>query len=84
LTLDPADLDVVVMPGVVFDRGGGRIGYGGGYYDRFLRRARRDALRSAIGFGVQLVDGPIPAGPFDLPVDMVVTESEIVRIRRDP
>ena len=84
LTLDPAEIDVVVTPGVAFDRRGGRIGYGGGYYDRFLRRVRRDALRSAICFGVQLVEGPLPAGPFDLSVDVVVTESEILRVRRDP
>jgi 5-formyltetrahydrofolate cyclo-ligase len=80
-TVPPTDLDVIVVPGVAFDRRGGRIGYGGGYYDRFLRRVRADAKRIAIGFGVQLVDELLPAGPADLPVDLVVTESEIVRIR---
>jgi 5-formyltetrahydrofolate cyclo-ligase len=80
-TIPPTDLDVIVVPGVAFDRRGGRIGYGGGYYDRFLRLVRADARRIAIAFGVQLVDDPLPAGPFDLPVDLVVTESEIVRIR---
>lgn len=82
-TLDPADVDVVITPGVVFDRRGGRIGYGGGYYDRFSRRLREDTLLAAICFAVQLVEGPIPAGPFDRPVDVIVTESEIVRIRPD-
>lgn len=80
--LAPADIDVVVTPGVAFDRHGGRVGYGGGYYDRFFRRARSDALRAAICFDVQLVDEPLPTGPFDVPVDLVVTESDTLRIRR--
>jgi 5-formyltetrahydrofolate cyclo-ligase len=80
--LVPAEIDVVVTPGIAFDRRGARVGYGGGYYDRFFRRARSDMLRAAICFGAQLVEGPLPTGPLDLPVDLVVTESEIVRIRR--
>jgi 5-formyltetrahydrofolate cyclo-ligase len=80
--LAPVEVDLVITPGVAFDRRGGRVGYGGGYYDRFFRRARTDAHRAAICFGVQLIDEPLPAGPFDLPVDLVVTESEIVRIPR--
>jgi 5-formyltetrahydrofolate cyclo-ligase len=80
-TLDPAEIDVVITPGVAFDRRGGRIGYGGGYYDRFSRRLREDALRAAICFGPQLVEGPIPGGSFDRPVHLIVTESEIVRIQ---
>ena len=52
--LDPSELDVVATPGVAFDRAGGRVGYGGGFYDRFLPLT--PALRVAVAFGVQLVD----------------------------
>jgi 5-formyltetrahydrofolate cyclo-ligase len=76
--IPPADLDVVGVPGVAFDRGGRRIGYGAGYYDRLLPRA---TSASAIGlaFEVQVVDGDLPAGGADVRVDLIVTESETIR-----
>ncbi len=79
--LDPAELDVVATPGVAFDRAGGRIGYGGGFYDRVLPLT--PALRVAVAFGVQLVDAPVPAAAFDHPVDAIVTETETIRCVRD-
>jgi 5-formyltetrahydrofolate cyclo-ligase len=75
--IDPARLDVVAVPGVAFDREGRRIGYGGGFYDRFLPRT--DAVRAAVAFGVQIVDEPLPAGSFDEPVHTIVTESDTFR-----
>ena len=75
--LDAASLDVVVVPGVAFDRSGGRIGYGGGYYDRFLRDLA--PFRAGIAFSLQVVDGRLPAGNFDLPVHAIVTEEETIR-----
>ena len=80
----PAEIDVVATPAVAFDRAGRRVGYGGGFYDRFFPRTRADALRVGVGFGVQLLDEPLPGGAFDLRVDVVVTESETVRCRVDP
>jgi 5-formyltetrahydrofolate cyclo-ligase len=83
LVLDPAAIDVIVTPAVAFDRSGRRVGYGGGFYDRFFLRTRRDALRVGIGFDLQLADDDLPGGHFDLRVDVVVTGSEVVRCRRD-
>jgi len=77
--LDPAELDVIVTPAVAFDRAGRRVGYGGGYYDRFLPKTRSDAFRVGIGSSVQLLDEELPAGPFDLGVDAIVTPDETVR-----
>ena len=76
--LDPSEIDVVAVPGVAFDRGGRRIGYGGGYYDRFLRGM--PAFRVAVVFGLQVVDEVLPAGRFDLPVHAIVTEDETIRV----
>jgi 5-formyltetrahydrofolate cyclo-ligase len=76
--VDPAAIDVVVPPGVAFDRSGRRVGYGGGFYDRFLPMLGRAVPRIALAFDVQLVD-ELPAGGFDLPVDVVVTESRLLR-----
>ncbi len=69
----PEDIDVVVVPGLAFDRSGHRVGYGGGFYDRFLGRLRPGALTVGICFSVQLVD-EVPHGRGDRPVDLVVTE----------
>jgi 5-formyltetrahydrofolate cyclo-ligase len=78
IRLDPSSIDVVGVPGVVFDRRGGRIGYGGGYYDRFLRDLA--AFTVGLVFGLQVVDDDLPAGRFDLPVDAIVTEEETIRV----
>lgn len=80
--LDPLEIDAVVVPAVAFDRRGGRVGYGGGFYDRFLPTTRTDAVRIGVAFGLQLLapGDAVPAGAFDLRVDIVVTESEVLRI----
>ena len=80
--LDPLDLDVVLTPGVAFDRTGARIGYGGGFYDRFLGRARPDVLRASVAFAMQVVDEPVPTGSFDLTVDVIVTENDTIHCDR--
>ncbi len=80
--LDPSAIDVVVTPAVAFDRSGRRVGYGGGFYDRFFPRTRPVALRIGVGFDLQLVDEELPSGHFDLGLDGVVTESGVFRVRR--
>ena len=81
-TLDPSVIDVVITPAVVFDRSGRRVGYGGGFYDRFFPRIRPDAVRVGIGFDLQLIDGNLPTGHFDLGLDAVVTQSGVLRFRQ--
>ncbi len=77
-TLVPAEaIDVVIAPGLAFDRVGYRLGYGGGHFDRFLQRVRRDALRLAICFDLQVVD-EVPREPWDQPVDMIFTDRETI------
>lgn len=80
--LDPSAIDVVVTPAVAFDRSGRRVGYGGGFYDRFFLRTRPDTSRIGIGFDLQLVEEALPGGHFDLGLDAIVTESGVVRVRR--
>lgn len=74
--IDPAVLDLVIVPGSVFDRQGGRMGYGGGYYDRFLANRAPQATRVGICFDLQLVT-EVSMAPHDQYVDYVVTESQI-------
>lgn len=74
------EVDLVVVPGVAFDEQGRRIGYGGGYYDRFLGSIRPDAAKIALAFEIQLVD-EIPVSDRDLPVDVIVTEARTIDCR---
>jgi 5-formyltetrahydrofolate cyclo-ligase len=69
----PADLDLVMVPGVAFDRRGGRTGHGKGYYDKLLQHARPDAPLVALAFECQMFD-EIPMQPHDIFMDKVVTE----------
>jgi len=82
--VEPVDIDVVIVPGVAFDRSGHRVGYGGGFYDRFLPRTRPGVPGVAVAFADQIVDEPVPRGAFDLPVDAIVTEDEVIRPAEDP
>ncbi len=77
ITVEPEDVDVVIAPGLAFDRSGHRIGYGGGNYDRYLRRLGPGATRVGIGFHIQLM-ADVPHGPADEPVDFVVTDRETI------
>jgi 5-formyltetrahydrofolate cyclo-ligase len=73
----PGEVDVVIAPGLAFDRAGHRLGYGGGHYDRYLRRLRPRALRIGIAFSVQVVK-EVPADWGDERVHMVVTEDGVL------
>ena len=79
MAVDPEKIDVVVSPGLAFDRRGHRLGYGGGYYDRYLARLHAHASRVGIGFAVQLLD-EVPAEETDQPVDVVVTDRGVIRV----
>ncbi len=80
----PADeIDVVVAPGLAFDRAGNRLGYGGGHYDRLLDQLRPGARAIGIGFHVQLVDA-VPHGRSDRPIEVVLTDREVVICARAP
>lgn len=72
----PAELDLVLAPGVAFDRQGGRLGHGKGYYDRLLRRVRRGASLVGLAFECQLV-AAVPMLAHDVPMHKVVTENAV-------
>ena len=74
--LQPVDLDLVMVPGVAFDRNGGRTGHGKGYYDKLLQHARLDAPLIALAFECQMFE-KIPAESHDIYMDKVVTEDEV-------
>ena len=78
--VEPEELDFVMVPGVGFDRDGGRMGNGQGYYDRLLERVRADCPLVALCYETQLFD-QILVAPHDVYMDYVVTEKDCYRGR---
>ncbi len=72
-------VDVVIVPGVAFDRCGGRLGMGGGFYDRFLSGLAAPKIGLAHTF--QLVD-TVPVDDTDVPLDAIVTPDKMIRVQR--
>jgi 5-formyltetrahydrofolate cyclo-ligase len=73
------EADLIVVPGVAFDQDGHRIGYGKGFYDRFLRHPGRSAHLVGLCHDFQLIDGHIPAEGHDIRMEIIVTDRRIVR-----
>ena len=69
----PDQIDLVIAPGLAFDRRGGRIGYGKGYYDRLLSRLGSQVPRIALAFDFQVLD-TVPQDENDIRVDAIITE----------
>jgi 5-formyltetrahydrofolate cyclo-ligase len=69
----PDQIDLVVAPGLAFDRRGSRIGYGKGYYDRLLSRLGSQVPRIALAFDFQVLDS-VPQDENDIRVDAIITE----------
>jgi 5-formyltetrahydrofolate cyclo-ligase len=79
----PKNLDVVIVPGIVFDMVGHRIGFGKGYYDRFLKRLSKDAVKVGFSFEKQLVPA-IPHESHDVHMNYIVTEKRIIKTHGVP
>ncbi len=78
--IKPENIDVVILPGSVFDERGGRFGYGGGFYDRFLEKNPR-AVRIGLAFELQTV-AEAPVKPHDELLDYIITEKRIIKAKR--
>lgn len=75
--------EILIVPLVAFDRAGGRLGYGGGFYDRTLEMLRAQGKVLAIGFAYAAQEAEdLPLEPTDQPLDMIVTEQEVIKFAR--
>lgn len=75
---DPLAIDLVLVPGAAFDRLGNRLGYGGGYYDRFFGRLRPVVPRVALAFATQVLT-EVPVDLHDQKMGILVTEEGVQR-----
>lgn len=78
----PMDSDVMLLPGTVFDRKGGRIGYGGGYYDRYWDRINgtygSKPYLMALSFACQICPHKLPTEAHDKKMDCILTERRVI------
>lgn len=71
------EIDIVLVPGVAFGEAGGRIGFGGGFYDEFLGKLPLETKRWALAFEFQIV-GRLPLTNKDVPVERIITEKRVI------
>ncbi len=74
---DTCDIDLIIVPGVVFDEYCNRIGFGAGYYDRFLPKIAKGTPTIGIAYDYQVIN-KIPRGVYDVPLDFIITEKRII------
>lgn len=79
---EPGQADLIVVPGVAFDRSGRRIGYGKGYYDKALHQLEGSGRLVAFCYQFQLVE-EIAGEPHDVTMDLIVTEEQVVRVHNN-
>ncbi len=73
------EIDLVIVPGVAFDRKGGRLGFGAGYYDRFLSRAYK-AFKLALCYDVQIAKEELFQEKTDVMMDLIITDKEVINL----
>lgn len=73
--MDPADIDLLLVPGLAFMNNGYRLGFGGGYYDRFLKLYKKQT--ASLAFSSQIVS-QLPVESHDIPVQKIITEERII------
>ncbi|MCB9227991.1 MAG: 5-formyltetrahydrofolate cyclo-ligase [Deltaproteobacteria bacterium] len=74
----PSDQDLILLPALAVDHSGYRLGYGGGYYDRFLAR-RMTAIRMAVIWQEFLIASSLPRDPWDIPADWIVSDAGVIQ-----
>ncbi len=82
LPFQTAEVTAAFIPGVAFDKYGGRLGYGGGIYDRLLRKLRPSVIKIALAFDCQISATPLPQEAHDLAMDYIVTGTHWIDCRK--
>ena len=70
---------MIIIPGLAFDRFGGRVGYGGGFYDKYLTQ-NKNLIKIAVAYDFQVIEDVLEISKFDVKPDYIVTEKRILKI----
>ncbi len=73
-------IDVIIVPGVAFDKKGHRLGYGKGFYDRFLKKVK--GLKIGLAYDFQILE-ELPAEEHDVPLDLIITPTKIIHTKEE-
>lgn len=73
---DEHDIDLILLPGLAFDECGGRIGYGGGFYDRFISITGKNTVKIGLAYSCQIFD-KVTCLEYDEPLDVLITEKSV-------
>jgi len=79
---DIKDIELAIIPGVGFDEDFNRLGYGGGFYDRFMSSLDKKVLKISLCFEVQIIEN-VPICNYDKKIDMIITEERILSNLKD-
>ncbi len=78
--ISPNQIDLCLIPGIAFDLAGNRLGFGAGYYDRYLPKVNPQAKRIALAYECQISPTKLPVTTYDLPMDYILTEKNLYQI----
>ncbi|NMB26820.1 MAG: 5-formyltetrahydrofolate cyclo-ligase [Tissierellia bacterium] len=78
----PQLVDLVLVPGVAFDKRGYRVGYGGGYYDRFFNNINKDIIKIGLCYEMQILS-EVPKNSHDIPIDFILTEKRLIQCAKE-
>lgn len=73
----PEELEIIIVPGSVFDIKKNRIGYGAGFYDSFMGKVKNNCIKVGVGYDFQVLES-IPTEEHDIPLDILITEERIL------
>ena len=77
-TIDPSVIDLAIIPGVMYDENMNRLGFGRGFYDRYLCNLKSDCTKLGICYDFQVVD-TIPSEKWDIKMDLIITEKRYIK-----
>jgi 5-formyltetrahydrofolate cyclo-ligase len=78
--IDPAMIELAIIPGIAFDKEGGRIGFGGGYFDKLLPQMPK-AFRVALAYTQQMSETMLPLEDHDMKMQAIITEKWVLEIQ---
>ncbi|MCY6484684.1 5-formyltetrahydrofolate cyclo-ligase [Clostridium aestuarii] len=81
LQIDEKHIDLALIPGMAFDKYGGRIGLGGGFYDRFLKKVNKNTLKLSLAYDFQIFD-KVPVEKHDIRIDGIITNKKTNTINK--